>query len=122
MVPERVPVGAIFGIKAPDDAGVGIWGKEGSFLSGKNGTYIPLKAGKTVLTYTTVKYRFTLYLDIVDDSLPEGGVPADGAPAGTETPPAETPPAEGSPASPPASGVPGVVLGSMVPRGSIVLY
>jgi hypothetical protein len=119
MVPERVPVGAIFAIKSPEGAGIGIWGKDASFLTGSNGTYIPVKAGKTVLTFTTVKFRYTLYLDIVDDSLPADGSPgADAAPS-DETPPADTPPAD-APAPAPSSGG-GLTLQSIVPRGSIVL-
>jgi hypothetical protein len=121
MVPERVPVGALFAIKSPEGAGPGIWGKEGSFLSGSNGTYIPLKAGKTVLTFTTVKFRYTLYLDIIDESLPADGSPGTDAAPPTDTPAAETPPAD-VPAQPEAPPSGGLTLQSMIPRGSIVLH
>jgi hypothetical protein len=117
MVPERVPVGALFAIKAPEGVGVGIWGKESAFLNGNNGTYVPLKAGKTFLTFTTVKYRYTLYLDIVDDTLPPESTPGEEAGA---TPPEAPPPADAPPAQPPADV--GLTLQSIVPRGSIVLH
>jgi hypothetical protein len=121
MVPERVTVGSIVGIKAPEGAGPGIWGKEGSCLSGSNGTYIPLKGGKTVLTYTTVKFRYTLYLDIIDESLPPDATPGEAAPP-ADTPPADTPPADAQATTPPAAPPGGLTLQSMLPQGSIVLH
>lgn len=66
-IPERIPVGALFGITPPVST-TGRWFKDPEFLSGNSGTYIPLKTGATRVTFESEGQRYHIILDIVGDS------------------------------------------------------
>jgi hypothetical protein len=111
-IPEKIPVGALFSIVQPVE-GNGIWGKQTEFLEGAGGTYKPLRAGYTMVTFTTTKYRYTVYLNIVDEELPPETAPEFTPPTGSdvippdgETPPETTAPPPEATTPPPAEATP----------------